>query len=253
MGDRAGRDGMTTVESKLLDGLDEGLILRLLEREPATPTTLHERLEKLLGRPPDDGHLLPILADLEIEGRIEARGRVGDQPIYRLTGDGQARLASYRSVTDPLRQAIGEIFGIESQQGQPPPEALPDPPAPEDTKTDPPEAPAPQPDTGQPVDAHAEDWVRRAIGQLPVSPGIEAPFANASLDIEPGADTWTLEVQQHAPGTYDGSDRCPLTFLYGASVRLLYGTYGASMQAFDRQGDEDREADVSGQTAQRRA
>lgn len=243
---------MTTVEHKLLEGLDEGLILRLLEREPATPATLHERLEELIGQAPDDGHLLPVLADLEMEGRIEARGRVGDQPIYRLTDDGRARLASYRSVTGPLRQAIGEVFGFGSTQGRPP-EVPPEVPDLSGTGTRPPDTPAAQPDPGQTVDPDADDWVRRAIGQLPVNPGIEAPFANASLDIQPGANAWTLEVQQHAPGSYAGSDRCPLTFLYGASVRLLYGTYGASMQPFDGQRRENSEADGSRETAQKRA
>lgn len=243
---------MSTVESKLLDGLDEGLILRLLEREPATPGTLHERLEELIGRAPDDGHLLPILADLEMEGRIEARGRVGDQPIYRLTDDGRARLASYRSVAEPLRQAIGEVIGVRSAQGGPASKSSLDVPDLGGTETRPPETPAPQPDPGQPVDAD-DDWVRRAIGQLPVNPVIEAPFANAALDIQPGANAWTLEVQQHAPGSYNGSDRCPLTFLYGASVRLLYGTYGASMQPFEGQRRENSEADGSREPARKRA
>lgn len=242
---------MTTVENKLLDGLDEGLILRLLEREPATPATLHERLEELVGRAPDDGHLLPILADLEIEGRIEARGRVGDQPIYRLTDDGRARLGSYSSLSDPLRRAIGEILGLGSSQTGIATEAPPDVPALDGAETRPRDTPAAQPDPGQTVDPDADDWVRRAIGQLPVNPGIEAPFANASLDIQPGANAWTLEVRQHAPGSYAGSDRCPLTFLYGASVRLLYGTYGASMQPFEGQRRENSEADDSREPAQK--
>lgn len=243
---------MTTVESKLLDGLDEALILRLLEREPATPSALHERLEELLGQPPGDGHLLPLLADLEIEGRIEARGRVGDQRIYRLTDDGRVRLSSYSSVAEPLRQAIGEIFGFPSSEDRSPPATLSDVPEAGGTETRSADVSAPQPDPGQPVDATVDDWARRAIAQLPINPGIEAPFANASLDIEPGTNAWTLEVRQHSPGSYDGWDRCPLTFLYGASVRLLYGTYGTSMQPFEAREREGRDTGGSRKVPKKR-
>lgn len=233
---------MTTVENKLLDGLDEGLILRFLHRESATPAELSRRLEETIGEPPGEEHLLPLLADLEMEGRIEADSQAQGQPVYTLTRAGEARLARYRSVAGRLQRATADLLGIDP--------SAPDEDDPPSTSNGHRETVPEEPPTRDPTPSQApplradEAWVREGLDQLPVSPRIQAPYANASLDIQAGAGEWTLKVEQHSPGSYEGAGRCPLTFLYGAAVRLLYGTYSDALRPFDERDEaRDRQTD----------
>lgn len=195
---------MAKVTDLLLEGLSEGLILRTVERGPAAPGDLLDELARLLGRPPDRKQVFPVLHRLEDHDRVRPTEASGGQgKIYQLTQAGARRLAAYRSLPEPFKQTASELFHLPTRQRDQVDPASPSPPAP-------------------PVEMAEEGWVQACLAQLPDAPEVQAPFARVSLDREPRSRAWTLRVEQHEPGAYEGAQACPLTFLYAAASRLLY-------------------------------
>lgn len=196
---------MAKVADLLLEGLSEGLILRTVERGPAAPADLLDELTRLLGRPPDRKQVFPVLHRLEDHDRVRPTEATGGQgKVYQLTQAGARRLAAYRALPGPLEQITHELFDLPARQRGHDGQAATGIPSP-------------------PADPAEEGWVQACLAQLPAAPEVQAPFAWVSLDREPGSRVWTLSVEQHEPGGYEGAQACPLTFLYAAASRLLYG------------------------------
>ncbi len=195
---------MPRVHDLLVHGLAEGLILRTVERAPTAPGDLMDELGRLLGRSPDRKQVFPVVHRLEDQDLLRPTDAGDHEPkVYQITQDGARRLAAYRSLPEPFKQTASELFDLPTRQrGQ----------------VDPARVHPPSP----PVEMTEEGWVQACLAQLPDAPEIQAPFARVSLDREPRSRAWTLRVEQHEPGGYEGAQACPLTFLYAAASRLLY-------------------------------
>lgn len=195
---------MTRVADLLLEGLAEGLILRTVERQPTGPSDLLDELGRLLGRTPERKQVFPVVHRLESDDLLRpSQAEEADRPdqpkVYRLSQAGARRLATYRALPEPFKRTTAELFELPSH-------GLPH-----------------RADTGwEGLEMVPEGWVQAALAQLPAAPEIQAPFARVSLDREPSSQSWTLRVEHHQPGAYDGAQACPLTFLYAAASRLLY-------------------------------
>lgn len=188
----------------LLEGLGEGLILRTVEREPRGPGEIHEILARIVGQPPERKLVFPVIQRLEQADLIRAPDQTDDEPkCYHLTQAGARRLADHRELPASYKAAITDLLDLQ----------------------------APNEAAGQPGDSTSaaeapsasDGWVDRLLARLPESPQVMAPYAQVSLAKDQGARAWTLRVEHHEARGYDGASACPLTFLYEAATRLLYG------------------------------
>lgn len=189
----------------LLEGLGEGLILRTVEREPRGPAEIHETLARMVGQLPERKLVFPVLQRLEQADLIRAPNQTDDRPKrYHLTQAGARRLADHRELPASYKAAITDLLDL---------------PARSDGVAREPGEPASAAETT----SGPGGWVDRLLGQLPESPPVMAPYAQVSLAKDQGARAWTLRVEHHEPRGYEGANACPLTFLYEAATRLLYG------------------------------
>lgn len=211
---------MATVPALLLEGLAEGLTLRSIEREEASRADLTGRIETMLGQRPSEDQLGPVLDRLTRTDRLRLDD-AHEPPVYRLTQEGARRLMAYRRLPDALGATLVSLFRLDGALDEDAPRipSQPAAPAPRSTPASAPTAPL---DPAR-VDVASTGWVREALAALPASAEIQARHAHVSLDREPARQRWTLTVEQHDPGGYQGAGACPLTFLYEAAVRLIYG------------------------------
>lgn len=199
---------MDDVPELLVEGLAEGLTLRTAEREPADPNGILDRFEDLLGARPSDEAVLPVVNRLADEGLIQAPESVPANG-YRLTQDGARRLEAYRRLPDPFKKALVEVFRID-------PTSLVDRAPPTDGSS------RPRPARGNGDRATDRGgWIEDALAVIPDDVEVRARYARVSFDRDPAAHTWTLRVERHEPGRYEGAGACPLTFLFRAATRLL--------------------------------
>lgn len=211
---------MEPVRSQVLKGLIEGLVLHALEREPTHGYGILKDLEEALGERPGKNQVYPLLRDLEEEGYIESEP-VEDartKQLYRLTDRGEERLSAYRSLPHPFKNWIASVFGLphlsgygeESEDGEP---------------SQGPQEPDEPARAAEPGTSEGEArWVKVQLDALPRGPKVKAPHAEVSIDRAPRRGTWSLTVENHEPGAYEGADACPLTYLYLAVQRLLLET-----------------------------
>lgn len=185
------------VPTLLVKGLAEGLTLHAAERAPTDAEGLMDRFESLLGQRPHANQVRPVLGRLREEDLVR---EPGDGDGYRLTQQGARRLERYRRMPEAFGTAIVELFGIEDAA---------------------PEAGSAPGAAGEPPSPASEGWMGRALEALPGAVEVKAPHARVSLDRDPGSRAWTLRVENHDPGRYEGADACPLTFLYEAAARLV--------------------------------
>lgn len=217
---------MVDAPTLVLKGLLEGLVLLAIEREPTHGYGILKDLEELLGEGPTKSQVYSLLQRLEDDDLIvseereeEGRSRV----VYRLTAGGQERLDEFRDLPVAFKHRVVDLFDI------PPPDdmvakleaqghveelaAMEGAPLPQPPRRAGPGEPAPDAEPG---------WVDVRIEELPRGPEVQAPYARFSFDREPGTGTWSLTVEQHRPGSYEGADACPLSYLYQATQRLLF-------------------------------
>lgn len=195
---------MEPVAGKVLDGLLEGLVLFAIEQEPSHGYGIIKDLEAALGEEPSKNRVYRVLRDLEEEGLVESEEVTEasrTRQVYSLTEPGVDRLEAYRELPAPFETWLQGLFGAgEDSQAQ---AAKPQPTA---TETD----------TGR-------GWVLDRLEELPADARVQARHAEYSLERTPGETQWRFVVDRHDPGTYEGSEECPLTFVYLAIHRLLYG------------------------------
>jgi PadR family transcriptional regulator PadR len=195
---------MEPARSQVVKGLMEGLVLHALEREPTHGYGILKELESALGERPSKNKVYPLLRDLEEEDLVEAE-RVDDarqKQVYHLTEAGHERLAEFRSLPRPFRRWLAGLFGLDVEAtGEVAPERA---------------------DEAGPTVAVDEAWVPALLASLPDSTDVEAPHARFQVDRDPSQGTWSLTVERHEPGAYDGADRCPLTFLFLAIQQLCF-------------------------------
>lgn len=205
---------MVAARTLVLKGLIEGLVLHAIEREPTHGYGILKEIEESLGEAPNKNQVYPLLQRMEEDGLIRSEEVSEDtrtKQVYHLTRDGESRLREYRTVPPAFKQRMVTLFSI------PPPDEL-------EQRVEEGEAdirPAPRPRRSRPP-AVGDAWVAEALEYLPASPEVRAPFARVSLNKHPGTGTWTLQVEHHEPGAYEGADVCPLTYLYLATQRLLF-------------------------------
>lgn len=202
------------VPTLLFKGLAEGLTLHAAEREPTDEPGLRDRFEQLLGQRPHSNQIDSVLR--EVRGADYVRTPDGDGTgIHQLTQDGARRLEAYRRLPDALKTSLIELFRI-------PPELH---------GTDPPTSePAPEPARSG---GDATSWIEAALREIPGEIEVQAPYARVSFDRDPAGHAWTLRVERHQPGRYEGAQRCPLTFLYEAATRLVADARGPAVPAAD--------------------
>ncbi len=189
----------------LLEGLGEGLILRTVEREPRGPAEIHDALARIVRQPPERKLVFPVLQRLEQADLIRAPNQTDDRPKrYHLTQAGARRLADHRELPASYKAAITDLLDLPARSKR----AAHEPGEPASA------AQAPSGPGG---------WVDRLLAQLPESPPVIAPYAQVSLAKDQAARAWTLRVEHHEARGYEGANACPLTFLYEAATRLLYG------------------------------
>lgn len=195
-----------SVPTLVLKGLAEGLTLRAAEREPVEPEGLVDRFETLLDHRPHDNQVDSVLRSLSEADLVR---QPGEEEGYQLTQDGARRLSRYRRLPDPFKQAAVELFRIQpSHLSTATRKAGSTPHSGEDRY-------GPEPKLS------GDGWVAEALEAIPTRAKVQARYARVSFDRDPGARAWTLRVEQHEPGRYEGAASCPLTFLYEAATRLL--------------------------------
>lgn len=194
---------MEPVAEKALDGLLEGLVLHALGQEPSHGYGILKDLEGAIGETPSKNRIYRLLRELEDEGLVESDEVTEEsrtKQVYRLTEGGVERLEAYRNLPGPFKAWVGGLFGVGSES--PTLET-------EDVRT--------TPEVGS-------GWVREQLEALPVDEPVKAPHARFSLDRAPGEGRWVLTVERHDPGGYEGSQECPLNYVYLSIQRLLYET-----------------------------
>lgn len=204
---------MDRAPDALWPALDEPIVLALLEDEPCHGYGLYQKIGELFGSTVRKSHVYRVLDGLEEDGFALSREEQASSRtrfVYELTQDGLARLDDYRQIPTELRGVLASAFapGIEQDGASALSNAQGGPGA---------------PDTGTRLarGAPAEGWVVELLDQMPREASIEAPHASFTLERDPQAATWSLTVEHHEPGGYEGADACPLTFLYLAAIRLL--------------------------------
>lgn len=208
---------MAGIPDRLLDVLAESFTLHHVEAEPATPSEISEKLAAALDLAPPTERVSTVLKALEADDRIRPDDAESGS-CYLLTQDGARLLHSYRTLPAPVTGALGRLLHLGGDEAPSPSASGQEPQAP----SAPPDQGISRPRAGlEDVDLE-EGWVGDVLDQLPIGPDVEARYARVSLDHEPGSNRWTLTVEQHDPGAYEGASACPLTFLYAAATRLLY-------------------------------
>lgn len=214
---------MATVPELVLKGLAEGLVLRSLEREPATPAELADRLDTMLGHQPSADALARLVDRMAETGWVRPTGD-GPEAAYGLTQDGARRLALYRQLPDAFKTHLASLFRLDGEGGgpsddaavEPAPDASPDPALVDGA------APVPRVSVNGDAGTDPQAWARAALGALPANPPVQARYATYALDLDTAAPGWRLEVTHHDPGAVGDAPLGPLDFLYLAATRLLY-------------------------------
>ncbi|PSG97160.1 hypothetical protein BRD56_06800 [Thermoplasmatales archaeon SW_10_69_26] len=195
---------MEPVADQVLDGLLEGLVLHAIERDPSHGYGIIKDLEAAIGKEPSKNRVYRLLRELEEEGLVDSEEETEDsrtRQVYSLTDEGIQRLEAYRDLPGPFTGRLTGLFDVDGTHAAPQTEA-----------SDPPTGP----DVGS-------DWVAQQLAELPARPEVQAPHAEFSLERSPGEARWRLVVERHEPEDYEGAESCPLTYVYLAIHRLLYG------------------------------
>lgn len=193
----------TKVPTLVLKGLAEGLTLHAAEREGIDAQSLGDRFERLLDHRPHANQIESVLRDVQDAEYV--RGSEDEGARFQLTQEGARRLEAYRRLPKPFKRSLVELFRIR-------PNAIVEEVDPQTQQS------GDQSETGS---ARADGWVQDALDRIPREVEVQAHYARVSMDRDPAARTWTLRVEQHEPGRYEGAQACPLTFLYRAATRLL--------------------------------
>lgn len=199
----------------LWPALDEPVLLALLARSPTHGYEVFKKLEGFFGDAVRKSHVYRALNDLEDHGLARSSTENGEgraKRVYELTDGGHARLADYGRLSEDLGGLLDSIFSGNEDHGGP--------------------SGNPEPRTrsnrsrteANPLPPGA--WVQQVLEVLPEDPAVEAPHARFEVSRDPSQGAWSLEVRAHEPGGYDGQEACPLTFLYLATIRLLFDPPG---------------------------
>lgn len=195
----------------LWPALDEPVLLALLARSPTHGYEVFKKLEGFFGGAVRKSHVYRALNDLEDHGLARSSTENGEgraKRVYELTEAGHERLTDFGRLSEDLGGLLDSIFSSNEDHGGPSGNPEPRP------RSEPPR-----------IEAKAlsrEAWVHQVLDALPEAPPIQAPHARFEVSRDPSQGTWSLEVKAHEPGGYDSHERCPLTFLYLATVRLLF-------------------------------
>lgn len=203
------------VPTLVFKGLAEGLTLHAAEREPTDEPGLVDRFERILGQRPHPNQVESVLREVR-DADFVRTPEDADEGVHQLTQAGARRLAAYRRMPASFEASLVELFSI--------------PPA--RREESPPEGSAPSaPGASDQLAGDGGGWVAAALAGIPTDVEMQAPYARVSLDRDPAHRAWTLRVERHEPGRYEGADVCPLTFLYEAATRLLARARGPPPRA----------------------